>query len=200
MPRPVRWILTSLVVATLFAPSARAQNAAGGPPGMPGAVGVASGVASGGAVTCNDRFVFVLQDGVLYKFAVDSLRLIGSTPVGPKNVNEVGRVRAMAGEAQPGNDPVAIAEVVAVPAGGQMDFEQPVEAALAWLSAHQDEDGRWDADGFMKHDTEGAACDGPGAATHDVGVTGLACIALLAHGNTMRAGPHKDPLDRKSVV
>ena len=68
--------------------------------------------------------------------------------------------------------------------------------AVAWLVRHQDEDGRWDADGFMKHDKDGEVCDGPGNATYDVGVTGLALLALLAEGNTMRAGTHRDSVRR----
>ena len=49
--------------------------------------------------------------------------------------------------------------------------------ALEWLKDHQDEDGRWDADGFMRHDTEGDPCNGPGSSVHAVGVTGLALLA-----------------------
>lgn len=67
-----------------------------------------------------------------------------------------------------------------------------VDRGLAWLANHQDDDGRWDADEFMKHDIEGEASDGPGSAVHDVGVTGLALLAFLANNNTMSHGQYRD--------
>ena len=69
---------------------------------------------------------------------------------------------------------------------------QAIEAALRWLQDHQDEDGKWDADGFMKHDEGAEKCDGPGNGVHDVGVTGLALLAFLGDGSTLRAGPYKE--------
>jgi hypothetical protein len=69
---------------------------------------------------------------------------------------------------------------------------ESVDRGLEWLANHQDENGRWDADGFMKHDTEGKPCDGAGNPVHDVGATGLALLAFLGKGNTLRSGPHKD--------
>ena len=71
-----------------------------------------------------------------------------------------------------------------------------IDAALSWLKDHQDDDGRWDADAFMKHDTEGDVCSGPGNSVHDVGVTGLALLAFLGDGSTMRAGPYRDQIIR----
>jgi hypothetical protein len=44
----------------------------------------------------------------------------------------------------------------------------------------------------MNHDKNGVPCDGPGNATYDVGVTGLALLTLLAEGNTVRAGPRRE--------
>jgi hypothetical protein len=69
-----------------------------------------------------------------------------------------------------------------------------IEAGLKWLVDHQDEDGKWDCDGFMKHDKVGEPCDGQGNGVHDVGVTGLALLAFLGDGSTMRAGPYKDTI------
>ncbi|MBL9078536.1 MAG: hypothetical protein JNL08_13585, partial [Planctomycetes bacterium] len=54
--------------------------------------------------------------------------------------------------------------------GGGKSFAESIDAGLRWLKNHQDEDGKWDCDGFMKHDVEGEVCDGPGNAVHDVGV------------------------------
>ena len=79
-----------------------------------------------------------------------------------------------------------------VPAGASPQ-QTAVDHGLQWLAAHQDEDGRWDCDGFMKHDGHAAAeTAGAGSAVHDVGATGLAVLAFLGAGNTMRSGPYKD--------
>ncbi|MCA8977578.1 MAG: hypothetical protein KDC98_22835, partial [Planctomycetes bacterium] len=63
-----------------------------------------------------------------------------------------------------------------------------IDASLQWLEKHQDRDGRWDCDQFMKHDSVEPVCDGPGNAVHDVGVTGLALLCFLADGATAHAG------------
>ncbi|MCB9876949.1 MAG: terpene cyclase/mutase family protein [Planctomycetes bacterium] len=82
------------------------------------------------------------------------------------------------------------------PGGGHAP--QPnVERGLEWLAAHQDEDGKWDADGFMKHDDATLPlCTGPGNPVHDIGVTGLALLAFLGDGHTMRAGSYQDVVKR----
>jgi hypothetical protein len=61
-----------------------------------------------------------------------------------------------------------------------------VEAALGWLSRHQDPIGRWDCARFMKHDPKDDACDGAGDRLHDVGVTALAALAFLESGASVR--------------
>ena len=71
-----------------------------------------------------------------------------------------------------------------------------VRPALLWLVAHQDADGKWDADGFMKHDTVGEPTTGPGHTEHDVGVTGLALLALLGDGHTTMRGEFRDNVSR----
>ncbi|MBZ0154129.1 MAG: terpene cyclase/mutase family protein [Planctomycetes bacterium] len=78
--------------------------------------------------------------------------------------------------------------------GGGKSFAAAIDAGLQWLKNHQDEDGSWDCDGFNKHDDPqgGTICDGPGSAVHDVGVTGLALLAFLGDGSTMRSGPYRD--------
>jgi len=75
--------------------------------------------------------------------------------------------------------------------GGGKAYAAAIDAGLQWLKNHQDEDGKWDCDQFMKHDVEGEICDGAGNAVHDVGVTGLALLAFLGDNNTMRSGPYK---------
>ena len=79
-----------------------------------------------------------------------------------------------------------------------------VVRALAWLAAHQEEDGRLDADGFSAHCPEGDACGGPGGGHHgervpcafDGAVTALAVMAWLADGSTAVSGPYADAVRR----
>jgi len=66
-----------------------------------------------------------------------------------------------------------------------------IELGLDWLRRHQDDDGRWDGNEFMKHDRDGAPCTGPGNALHDVGITGLALLAFLGDGSRMQSGPYR---------
>ena len=66
-----------------------------------------------------------------------------------------------------------------------------VRAGLEWLVQHQDDDGKWDADGFPRHDPEGDKTGGLGDANHDVGVTALAVLAFLGDGHSMTRGNHK---------
>jgi hypothetical protein len=74
-------------------------------------------------------------------------------------------------------------------AGGRVN--EAVTAGLEWLRKHQDEDGKWDTDNFMKHDADGEPCTGPGNGVNDVGITGLALLAFLGEGNTMRQGTYR---------
>jgi hypothetical protein len=84
--------------------------------------------------------------------------------------------------------------------GGGKSYAAAIDAGLQWLKNHQDEDGKWDCDGFMKHDDAASeTCDGPGNATHDVGVTGLALLAFLGDGSTMRSGPYKDVIKKGAI-
>jgi hypothetical protein len=83
------------------------------------------------------------------------------------------------------------------PGGRPPATQAAVDHALRWLRDHQDEDGRWDCDQFMKHDDPAKPqCNGPGNPVHDVGVTGLALLAFLGDGNSMRAGPYRDTVRR----
>ena len=83
-------------------------------------------------------------------------------------------------------------------AGGRAAENLAIHAGLRWLARHQDDDGKWDADEFMKHDREGQRCDGPGNAVHDVGLTGLALLAFLGDGHTLRSGTYQETV-RKGV-
>ena len=60
-----------------------------------------------------------------------------------------------------------------------------------WLLEHQDADGRWDADGFSKHDAPGDAEGDPGRPEFDVAATSLALWAMLGDGHTLSKGPFR---------
>lgn len=77
------------------------------------------------------------------------------------------------------------------PRGGGRGTHICLDSGLRWLVDHQDEDGKWDCDGFMKHDPAGDACDGAGSATQDVGVSGLALLALLGDNHTTNEGQYR---------
>jgi hypothetical protein len=149
------------------------------------------GVFGGSSMLATRRHLFVVHEGVLYQFDVNTLRLLNTVRLGVE-------------QPHPSPPPAPEPVVVAPPAKRQpVRVEPPVIVppaamtkmaadAVAWLVRHQDEDGKWDADGFMKQDKNGQPCDGPGNATYDVGVTGLALLTLLAEGNTAKAGPRRD--------
>jgi gluconolactonase len=82
---------------------------------------------------------------------------------------------------------------------GYVPIRRSVRAGLDWLARHQDEDGKWDCDRFMKHDAASDACDGAGREAYDVGVTALALLAFLGDGHTLRVGGYKDVV-KKAVV
>jgi hypothetical protein len=63
--------------------------------------------------------------------------------------------------------------------------------ALDWLARHQQLDGSWDTDGFMAHCTSKTPCDGGGDQLHDVGITGLATLALLGAGPELERNPRR---------
>lgn len=70
-----------------------------------------------------------------------------------------------------------------------------IRNALDWLRRHQDAKGYWSCAGFAQQ-CNGARCDGGGVESEDVGVTGLALLALLGAGNTTRKGDYSDSVRR----
>lgn len=73
-----------------------------------------------------------------------------------------------------------------------------VDGALRWLADHQAPDGHWSAAGFMHENAleRSCACDGPGQAVHDVGITGLALLAFLGDGHTTAEGAYGAQVSR----
>jgi len=67
---------------------------------------------------------------------------------------------------------------------------QAIERGLAWLRDHQDVDGRWNSEGFMRHD-KGQPSSGSGSPVNDVGNTGLAVLALAREGVATKDDPNR---------
>lgn len=140
-----------------------------------------SAEASTSSMLATDRHLFVLYSGVLYQFDVNTLQLRRSH-----------RFEAAPGPVEQVDTPfteVAEPNAPAKEAPTAAQLQKAVDAGIAWLVKHQDDDGRWDSDGFGKHDPD-SKTDGAGSPTHDVSATGLAVLALLGSGSTMRLGPH----------
>jgi len=79
------------------------------------------------------------------------------------------------------------AELAPAPA----NVREVVDRGLAWLAAHQDPKGYWDADGWMIHDGLGVEA-GAGYVLYDPGVTGLATLAFLSNAQTHKSGDYKN--------
>jgi hypothetical protein len=85
--------------------------------------------------------------------------------------------------------------------GGSAGSENAVKAGLRWLARHQDDDGRWDANGFTKHCPPDDLCGGEAPQDvfdwpFDLGVTGLSLLAFLGAGNTPAEGEYREVADR----
>ena len=79
---------------------------------------------------------------------------------------------------------------------GGAGTEDALRGALDWLVRHQAPDGRWDCAGFQGQCRAETPCEGSGDRLHDVGVTGLAMMALLADGSSIDRGPHAEAVSR----
>jgi len=87
--------------------------------------------------------------------------------------------------------------------GGTPAAENAVKAALRWLAAHQDADGKWSATNYTMHCPPGEVCEGPAPRQHselpgdyNVGVSSLALLSFLGHGNTHKEGEFKETAGR----
>ncbi len=76
-----------------------------------------------------------------------------------------------------------------------------LDAALAWLVAHQGTDGSWDPAGFSSKCAahSAPACQGDGESLNRVGVTSLALLALLGDGSTLSRGAHRDAVRAATI-
>jgi hypothetical protein len=70
-----------------------------------------------------------------------------------------------------------------------------IDAGVAWLLKHQEENGGWSASQFQRHDPKGDLCTGTGKPDQDLHVTAWATFALLSRGNTEREGK-KEPVQK----
>jgi hypothetical protein len=194
----MRTLLLGAVAATVFVPHWSAQEPPVQPPPArePAPAPPLAPAVAGTAICATQRFVYVLRDDVLWQLDAMTLAVVRSTTFPPA-------ASAPAGAVPPG--PVAAPAAPAPepplpPPRPAKERAASIAAALQWLAAHQDPDGRWDCDQFMKHDPPGKpASDGPGNAVHDVGATGLAVLAMLADGSTPQRGQWQDNLKRAAT-
>lgn len=68
-------------------------------------------------------------------------------------------------------------------AGGTVESEAAVQAALRWMAAHQDADGHWSLSDFAAH---GKCNCGSKGSKNDLAATSLALLCFIAHGETHR--------------
>jgi hypothetical protein len=82
----------------------------------------------------------------------------------------------------------------ALAGGGSRETEAAVQAALKWLSQHQNEEGRWEArrnEAGRETTPDGRSRPNAGADA-DTGMTGLALLAMLGAGNTHLRGDYRE--------
>lgn len=99
---------------------------------------------------------------------------------------------------RPAGSPIA---PLRVPLGNRRDAVDVRDAhglALGWLFAHQHADGHWSSAGFSERcaGARSGPCGGPGHATHDVGLSALALLALMADGRTIGLVGVHEAVDR----
>ena len=83
-------------------------------------------------------------------------------------------------------------------AGATEETEKGVDAALAWLAANQERDGRWSCKrhgGGRETKVDGSDRRQAGVKA-DTGVTGLALLAFLGAGNTHQTGSYRETIGR----
>ena len=83
---------------------------------------------------------------------------------------------------------------IALAGGGSKETEAAVQAALKWLSGHQNQDGRWEArrnEAGRETTPDGRSRPNAGADA-DTGMTGLALLAMLGAGNTHLRGDYRE--------
>jgi hypothetical protein len=86
-------------------------------------------------------------------------------------------------------DPSGLGKFVAE--GGSPSSERAVDAGLRWLMRAQSPDGRWSAANWQHLEKHPNIGTNAGSDRYDVGVSGLALMAFIAHGNTHRSGQFK---------
>jgi hypothetical protein len=75
---------------------------------------------------------------------------------------------------------------------------EALAAGLEWLKNHQSPDGYWDVDEYWINNVSGGteASEGAGSHAQDVGMTGLALLAFLGDGHTLREGLYKEVVSK----
>ena len=115
----------------------------------------------------------------------------GQTPLGTiASAESLGNLLATRGGGLSGRDP-ANRRRLALGGGGSLASESAVELGLAWLAAHQGDDGGWRFN-LAGHPECAGACRHSGFVESTTASTGLALLCFLGAGYTQHEGPYQE--------
>jgi hypothetical protein len=80
--------------------------------------------------------------------------------------------------------------------GGSKATEGAVDAALRWLAYHQEKEGHWVAGKYLDNKNIRHGGRAEWSRTYDPGVSGLATLAFLGAGHTLKVGEYKNNVQR----
>ncbi|HYF51738.1 MAG TPA: zf-HC2 domain-containing protein [Planctomycetota bacterium] len=83
--------------------------------------------------------------------------------------------------------------------GGSKATENAVDKALRWLAYHQEIDGRWDCDKHLSNKEWRWGGSAAQSAQFDTGVSGLAMLAFLGAGHTLKIGEYRTNLQKAAA-
>ena len=126
------------------------------------------------------RVPFVVVHSMLQVIAANELTAVFDAEVSLSTIRSLSRPHV--GETKAPSEPAPPSSDQSTPGPAPVDrsaVQRAAERGLAWLLRSQSKDGRWDADGFARVGVDGML---QGHGIQDVGVTGLALLALQGAG------------------
>jgi len=171
---------------------------------IPGAVGTDNATAA--AAPMPDVMALTIPEPAAQAAAADSLPLVAITADVPPTGAVMTRPTSLSKPVPPSlpaNDVAAdpfttrrgVARGTAArERGGSAASEAAVDAGLAWLAAHQGEDGSWRCD--LSNCRCAGACRDPGTVSSTTAATGLALLPFLGAGHSHLEGDYRDVVSR----